>query len=112
MPKPREGSKRAKGEADTRSRIDRFKSDKITVRMPPNPAPHLIGWLIEIGLTETNGMGEAAISWREINEWQSATGHNLSAFEAKLLRELSAAYIIEKRKSESENAPPPWAARG
>lgn len=107
-PKPRKGSKR---KADDRSRMDRILDDKLPVRMPPNPAPHLISWLIEIGLTEKNGMGESALSWREINEWQAATGVALSAFEARLMRELSKAYVGQKQKSDSENSPPPWAPR-
>ena len=78
--------------------------------MPPNPAPHVMTWLIEIGLAEANGMGESPISWLSINEWQKATGVCLSAFEAKLIRELSVAYVAEKRRSESENCPPPWRA--
>lgn len=79
--------------------------------MPPNPAPHVIRWLFEIGLTEDNGVGESPLSWREINEWQVATGVSLSAFEATLIRELSVAYLSQKRKSDNENSPPPWAEK-
>jgi len=111
VPKPREGSKRAKQGGDNLSRIDRYQRDKIQVQMPPNPAPHILQWLVEIGLTECNGMGESPISWREIHYWQQNTGVQLSAFEAKLIRELSVAYVAQKNKSDSENCPPPWAPR-
>lgn len=107
-PSPREGSKRS---APTESRIERFKREGLAVSMPPNPLPHIVKRLFEIGLTEAGATGEVPLSWREINEWQAATGVSLSAFEARLMRELSAAYIDQKRKSGSENSPPPWAEK-
>lgn len=111
VPQPNENTQRAKkAKPNTLSRIDRLTREKRPVKMPPNPAPHIVNWLIEIGLTEANGMGESPVSWREINEWQAATGVSLSAFEARIIRELSIAYIAEKKRSESENCPPPWRA--
>ena len=41
-------------------------------RMPPNPAPHIIARLIEIGLTESNGMGPSPLSWQAIGAWPQA----------------------------------------
>lgn len=55
-------------------------------------------------------MGTAPLSWREINEWQAATGVALSPFEAKTIRKLSVEYVAESRRAESENCPPPWRA--
>lgn len=55
-------------------------------------------------------MGTAPLSWREINEWQTATGVALSSFEAKTIRKLSVEYVAESRRAESENCPPPWRA--
>jgi len=66
---------------------------------------------MEIGLTESTGMGESPVSWSAIHYWQQNTGVRLSAFEAKLIRELSVAYLAQKNKSDSENSPPPWAPR-
>ncbi len=107
-PKPDERSKRAKTAAGTISRRDKMKRDGITPRMPPNPAPHIITRLVEIGLTESNGMGATPLSWREIVAWQSATGVILSPWEARLIRSLSISYIAEGRRAEAEACPPPW----
>lgn len=90
------------------SRLDLLKRDKITPQMPPNPAPHIVEWLIDIGLSESHGMGQSPISWREINEWQRATSIELAPWEAKLIRTLSVAYLAEGRIAESETCPPPW----
>ncbi len=111
-PKPPEGTKRSKhGDQAARiSRLDRLKKDRIPVRMPPNPAPHIVSRLVEIGITETTGMGPAPLSWREISEWQRNTGIPLAPWEARLLRQLSLAYLSESRRAESENCPPPWHA--
>lgn len=80
----------------------------MTPAMPPNPAPHIIARLIELGITESNGMGPVPISWCEMAEWQRLTGVALDPWEARLLRQLSVAYIAESRRAESEACPAPW----
>ena len=92
------------------TRLERMKKDGIEPKMPPNPMPHLITRLVEIGLTEATGMGAAPLSWREICEWQRATNVRLDPWEAELIRSLSVAYIAESGKAESENCPPPFRA--
>jgi hypothetical protein len=113
VPKPDEGTKRAKmGDAatPTTSRIDKLKRDKIPIQMPPNPAPHLIGFLVEMGMSEAAGMGMVPLSWREINAWCDRTRVDLAPWEARLIRKLSTEYLAESRRAESENCPPPWRA--
>lgn len=112
VPKPPAGTKRAARADDLPqvSRLDRLKADKVEVAMPPNPAPHIVTRLIEIGLTEQAGMGAAPLSWGEINEWQRSTSVSLPPWEARLIRRLSTEYLAEGRKAESENSPPPWRA--
>jgi hypothetical protein len=112
-PKPPEGSLRAKspGQAPTISRADQMRKQGITPQMPPNPAPHIVTRLVEIGLTGSNGMGSVPLSWLEINEWQRATAVRLAPWEARLIRDLSVAYLAESRRAESETCPPPWRAQ-
>ncbi len=92
------------------SRHERMKSDGITPQMPPNPAPHIIDRLIEIGLTEAAGMAAGPLSWQEIDAWCNRTGVDLPPWEARLIRRLSSEYLSESRKAEDENCPPPWRA--
>lgn len=111
-PKPPEGSKRAKSEAQQPklSRLDQMKKDGITAQMPPNPLPHILTRFIEMGITESNGMGPSPLSWATIEGWQRITAVDLAPWEARLLRQMSLAYIAEGRKAEAENCPPPWRA--
>jgi hypothetical protein len=111
-PKPDARSRRGKEEtaAPRRSRIDDLKRKKIDPQMPPNPAPHITDWLIEMGLTEAAGMGAVPISSRELAAWQDNTCVCLQPWEARLIRELSKTYLAEGRAAESENCPPPWRA--
>ncbi len=81
---------------------------KTVPRMPPNPAPHLTDWLIELGITEAAGMGAVPISWREMDAWVARTKVSPEPWEARLLRRLSSAYLAESREAESEFRPPPW----
>jgi hypothetical protein len=80
----------------------------ITPPMPPNPAPHITDWLIEIGLVGTNGMAAVPISWAEIVAWQQASRIDLAPWVARLLHRLSAAYVAMSRKAEAESCSPPW----
>lgn len=112
VPKPPAGSKRARraDSAPRLSRLEQLKRDGITPAMPPNPAPHIIGWLTEIGLVSAAGMGAGPIAWQEIVAWQVATGVVLPAWTARLIRRLSVAYVAMSRKAEDETCPPPWRA--
>ena len=76
--------------------------------MPPNPAPSLLAWLLELGITESGGMGPVPLSWREIAEWTRLSGIELPPWQVRLLRNLSVAYIAESRRAEEELCAPPW----
>lgn len=108
-PKPPEGSRRAQNATAPKiSRLDKMKMDGIAPKMPPNPAPHIVARLIEIGITETTGMGPAPLSWREIDAWCRRTRVDLAPWEARVIRQLSLAYIAEGRRAESDSCPAPW----
>lgn len=109
-PKPDANSRRGKAEPDRArpSRIEECRRRKITPRLPPNPAPHITDWLIELGISEAAGMGVGTLSWREIAAWRRETRTVIEPWEARLLRRLSAAYVAEGRKAESESCPAPW----
>ncbi len=111
-PKPPPGTKRAaaKDQPPPISRMEKLTRDKIVPQMPPNPMPHIIARLLEIGLTEAAGMGSGPVSWQAIDAWCNRTGIDLLPWEAKLIRSLSVAYVAEGRNAESENCPPPWQA--
>lgn len=111
-PKPDPRSRRGKvAEPETPiSRLDRMQRLGIDPPMPPNPAPHIIARLIEIGLTEAAGMGIVPIGWQTIDAWCRRTGSDLDPWEARMLRRLSVEYVAENRRAESENCPPPWRA--
>lgn len=112
MPKPEQGSRREKAlkDAPKLSRYESLKRDGVVPAMPPNPAPHIIDRLAEIGMTEAAGMGVVPISWREIAAWSEMTGVVLDPWEARLLRQLSAAYVTEHSRAEDESRAAPWRA--
>ena len=87
---------------------EQMKAQKLRIKLPPNPAPIVIDHLNEMGLTEAAGMGAAPLSWQTLFAWQQVTGVLLPAWEARLIRHLSSAYLTESRKAESENCPAPW----
>lgn len=110
VPLPPSGSKAAdpRFERPKISRKDRMRRDGAPVPMPHNPAPSILKNLMELGLTEAAGMGLAPLSWVTIDAWQRVTGVTIPAWEARLIRHLSAEYLAEGRRAESENCPPPW----
>lgn len=111
-PKPDPRSKRAKIEADQPrlSRIEQMKKAGTVPILPPNPLPHIVDRLVEMGMTEAAGMGAVPLGWPTIVAWQHATGVELSPWEGRLIRKLSAEYLAEGRRAEAENCPPPWHA--
>lgn len=103
-----------KAEGDTTktpevSRREAQKNQGITdPDMPPCDAPHLLGYLFEIGPTLAAGMGEGPLTHGEIASWQANTGIELQAWEARLLRRLSIDYLNQSHKARARDCPPPW----
>lgn len=89
-------------------RADR-KDDEYLPPMPPVDAGHhLIGYLMEIGPVLSSGMGVAPLPFSEIEAWQEATGIELHAWEARLIRRLSREYLATSQSSTDLKAPSPW----
>ena len=112
-PKPPAGSKRAErfDASKASSRIDQLKTAGVkNPPMPPNPMPHVIERLIEIGMSEAAGMGAAPLSWTTMEAWQRITGIMLDPWEARLIRRLSSDYLAMSRQADSETCPSPWRA--
>lgn len=109
-PKPDPRSRRAQTVKDQPllSRAEKMRKEGVSLAMPPNPLPHMLSRLIDIGLSEPAGMGAAPISWVTIDAWQRATGVDLEPWEARLLRTLSREYVAEGQRAEDEACPPPW----
>lgn len=107
-PKPPKGVKIPDDAPPRVSRVAQMKADGIVPKMPPNPAPHFIDRLVEIGLTESTGMGAAPLSWASIAGWQSVMGITLQPWEAGLIRKLSVEYLAESHRAEEPGCPAPW----
>jgi hypothetical protein len=111
VPRPAEGASRARADvsAPKLSRAAQMRANGIrNPLMPPNPLPHVIDRLLEVGLSEAAGMGVGPVSWLTIDAWRRQTGAELMPWEARLIRRLSIEYVAEQRRAESENCPPPW----
>lgn len=77
--------------------------------MPGLPAPHLVGYLFEVGPTLSSGMGPAPLSFSELSAWQSQVGIELQPWEVRLLRRLSLDYLLALQKAKDPACPAPWA---
>lgn len=78
------------------ARIEERKKKNQPVLYPPNPAPYLTDWFLEIGPTAPGGMGDAPISWQDMAAWSQVTGIELDPWEGRTLRRLSIAHINQK----------------
>lgn len=54
-------------------------------------------------------MGLCPIGWRDIVAWQEVTGVELEPWLARLVRQLSAAYLAEYTAAEKPDRPAPYA---
>ena len=79
------------------------------IRFPPNPAEYLTCWLFDIGPAVPGGFGVVAIGWRDLAGWQEITGIELRPWEARILRELSHAFVAQSREARKRDCPVPYA---
>lgn len=84
------------------------KDDSYQPEMPPLNAPHLLGYLFEIGPVMAAGMGSGPITHEELQAWQQGTGIELQPWEVRTLRRLSQEYLTESHKAEKSDCPAPW----
>jgi hypothetical protein len=85
-----------------------MEADGISPVMPPQPAPHLVTYLMEIGPVEPAGVDNAPVSWPTMESWQRQTGVTLEPWQAKLIRRLSIEYLAEMRRAREPDCPAPW----
>jgi len=78
--------------------------------LPPCRARHLADYLFEIGPDMAAGMGVVPISWQEISAWQANSHVRLTAWEARLIRRLSGAYVRERNDARDPAWPQPMTA--
>lgn len=76
--------------------------------MPPNPAPHIFDWLLDIGPAISGAMGDGPIEWRDMAAWEHHTGIELDPFEARTIRRLSRAYLAQRYDAKKPDCPPPY----
>jgi len=100
---------RPKNDKSDKPRLSRRESLKNEPDMPPvEGAGYLLEYLWEIGPAVSTGIGAGPVSHEELLAWQSNTGIELSAWEARTLRRLSCDYLSESHAAEKRDAKAPW----
>jgi hypothetical protein len=90
----------------TMTRLEQIESQGLAPDLPPpGPAAHLFGYLFEAGPVGYAAMGPVPLSHTEIAAWQSNTGIELAAWEAKALRKLSADYVQASSQASEHDCP-------
>lgn len=93
---------------EPRTRLEEIRAGGGTVDLPPNPARHIVDWLMEIGPAVATGTGEAAIGYRDIAAFQEVNGVEILPWEASLLRRLSRDFINQAADARKADCPPPY----
>ena len=78
------------------------------IEMPEVEAGYLIEYWDDLGLVGYAGMGEATLSYLEINAWLHAVGIELEPWEYKAIRGMSLNYIVSKNKAQETECPMPY----
>lgn len=91
------------------SRLERM---EIQGQQPPLPplgvAGHLVNYLFEVGPVGYGAMGPVPLTHSELAAWQSNTGIELNAWEARALRRLSMDYLAASNAATAPDCPPFW----
>lgn len=74
--------------------------------IPPNPAPHITDWLLEIGPLSREG---GQIGWPDLTAWQQISGIELEPWEGRLIRRLSGEYATMRIRAEKSDCVAPYA---
>jgi len=74
--------------------------------MPECGALYLVEYMIELGVT----YGEQAVPYSEIESWQRQSGIELQPWEARIVKQLSEAYLSESHAARDPDAKAPWIA--
>lgn len=69
---------------------------------------HLVGYLLDAGPLSHGGMGPVPLSHLDIQAWQCNTGIELTAWEARTLRDLSREYVAQLQASAAPDEPAPY----
>lgn len=78
---------------------------------PPLPevaAPHLLGYLFEIGPISLGGAMQSPITSQEILAWQQLTRIALTPWEARAIKRMSIDYLDQMHASEAPDCKAPW----
>lgn len=89
------------------SRYERYLAEGVTVVVPEMQCSYLFDYLQKIGIMTSNGMGNAPLSWQEINAWMQATGVPLNFWELGVIHKASAVYVHQLELSRKIDAPMP-----
>ena len=100
---------KAKEPAERMTRRKQFAANRMDADFPPLVAgEYLIGYLSELGFVERTGFGDAQLSCQEVRAWCDGTGVNLNAWEFRVIRELSLAFVCQSSVSEEPDCPAPY----
>lgn len=69
---------------------------------------YLIDYLLEVGPTESGGLGPAPLSHQELLAWQMNMRRFLQPWEISMLRRLSMEWVAQSYAAEEPNCPAPW----
>lgn len=75
---------------------------------PIDEGGYLIEWLADAGWCQWTDGGATELAWREIQSWDQLTGSEISAWEARALRMMSAAYAQSANAAREQSCLPPW----
>lgn len=86
------------------SRRESLENEGFALDMPECEAFYIIGYLMEIGIS----MSDRAITFGELESWQSTTGIRLESWEARIMKRLSDMYLSESHSMRDPQSVCPW----
>lgn len=81
-----------------------MRRDGVTIAMPPNPAPYLVDWWLDVGPVA----GDQPVGWADLATWGQITGIAPDPWEARTIRAMSAAFLTERHAARKADCPPPF----
>lgn len=83
--------------------------DAFIPELPPVDAgAYLVAYLFEVGPIAAGAAGAIPVPYEELIYWQEGIGLTLNPWEFRMLRLLSAEYVVMSKLAEKKECPAPW----
>lgn len=95
-------------DGEKKTRLEIRQERETPILFPEVNFEYLLTCLTEIGFSTQSGMGQAPLSFTDVDNWSKITGANMESWELTLMVKLSQQYCFQQAISDDRNCEEPY----